>query len=74
MICKVKTLPNLAFKVSAWSHKVSHSALFTAATHLGLERAGAVIGGPEEQPAEAGPDHEEEGRPPARPRGQHRDC
>ena len=49
-----------------------HCSLFVA-THLGLEHAGAVIGRPEEQPAEAGPHHEEEGRPPARPRGQHRD-
>ena len=41
-------------------------------THLGLENGAAVIGSSEEEPAEAGPDHEEEGRPPTRPRGQHR--
>ena len=42
-------------------------------THLGLENGAAVIGRPEEEPAEASPDHEEECRPPTRPRGQHRD-
>ena len=44
-----------------------------SATHLGLENA-AVIGHLEEEPAEAGPDHDQEQRPPARPRGQHGDC
>ena len=50
------------------------SSLFTAAaTHLGLENA-AIIGRLEEEPTEAGPHHDEEQRPPARPRGQHGDC
>ena len=42
-------------------------------THLGLEQCAAVIGRSKEEPAEAGPDHEEERRPPTRPRGQHCD-
>ena len=58
-------------RISAWSPKVQCS-LFEG-THLGLEQCAAVIGRSKEEPAEAGPDHEEERRPPTRPRGQHRD-